>query len=111
MKTLSDEGESVVAANLGDDRKRLELVMGAEAGASVRLLESDVPALDALESLLDEHAITHVIHVAALQVPFSKANPPLGAAVNVVGTVNVFEAVKRRGDGMGPVVYASSMGR
>ena len=30
--------------------------------------------------------------------------------VNVVGTVNVFEAVKRRGAGMAPVVYTSSIG-
>ena len=30
--------------------------------------------------------------------------------VNVVGTVNMFEAVKRRGAGMAPVVYTSSIG-
>ena len=30
--------------------------------------------------------------------------------VNVVGTVNVFEAVKRRGAGMAPIVYTSSIG-
>ena len=35
-------------------------------------------------------------------------HPPLGAAVNVVGTVNVFEAVRRQGLSA-PVVYASSM--
>ena len=29
--------------------------------------------------------------------------------MNVTGTVNVLEAVRRRGDGMGPVVYASSI--
>ena len=38
--------------------------------------------------------ITHVIHLAALQVPFVRADPPLGARVNVVGTVIVFEAVR-----------------
>ena len=54
--------------------------------------------------------MTHVIHLAALQVPFCRADPPLGARVNVVGTVNVFEAVARRGDGgIAPVVYASSI--
>ena len=29
-------------------------------------------------------------------MPFSRADPPLGAGVNVVGTVNVFEAVRRQ---------------
>ena len=34
-----------------------------------------------------------VVHLAALQVPFVRANPPLGMHVNVAGTVNVFDAV------------------
>ena len=37
---------------------------------------------------------TRVIHLAGLQIPFCRADPSRGAAVNVVGTVNVFEAVK-----------------
>jgi nucleoside-diphosphate-sugar epimerase len=40
-------------------------------------------------------------------VPFCKADPSLGARVNVVGTVNVFEAVERRGLST-TVAYASS---
>ncbi|MEZ4717232.1 MAG: NAD-dependent epimerase/dehydratase family protein [Caldilineaceae bacterium] len=51
--------------------------------------------------------ITHIIHLAALQVPFCKADPVAGARVNVVGTVNVFEAAKAAG--LGQVVYASSI--
>ena len=43
-------------------------------------------------------------------MPFCRADPPLGARVNVVGTVNVFEAVARRRERIaGPVVYASSV--
>jgi UDP-glucuronate 4-epimerase len=57
---------------------------------------------------LDEHAITHVIHLAALQLPFVKADPPLGARVNVVGTVNVFEAVACRKERIERIIYASS---
>ena len=38
-----------------------------------------------------------------------RADPVLGSRVNVTGTVNVLEAVRRRGEGMGPVVYASSI--
>ena len=48
-----------------------------------------------------------VIHLAALQVPFCRADPSGGAAVNVVGTVNVFEAA--RAHRIEPVVYASSI--
>ena len=59
------------------------------------LVTGDITDLPAIERVLDEHAITNVVHLAALQVPFCRADPPLGAAVNVVGTVNVFEAVRR----------------
>jgi UDP-glucuronate 4-epimerase len=46
---------------------------------------------------------------AALQVPFVRADPTLGAAVNVTGTANVLEAVRRRAGRIGHVVYASSV--
>ena len=49
-----------------------------------------------------------MIHLAALQVPFVRANPPLGMRVNVAGTVNVFEAVADRLDRIPGVAYASS---
>ena len=50
-----------------------------------------------------------MIHLAALQVPFVRANPPLGASVNVVGTVVVFEAVRALGPLAGTLTYASSI--
>ena len=37
-----------------------------------------------------ENGINRIIHLAALQVPFCKANPVTGARVNVVGTVKVW---------------------
>src|SRR5439155_16226760 len=76
----------------------------------VTLVAGDITDLDGLDRTLAEHDITNVIHLAALQVPFCRADPPLGARVNVVGTVTVFEAVRRRGDGMAPVVYTGSIG-
>ena len=53
------------------------------------------------------HGITHVIHLAALQVPFCRADPVKGAQVNVVGTANVFEAARQHG--VPQVAYASSI--
>jgi UDP-glucuronate 4-epimerase len=102
-----EAGDGVVGYDLGDDRSRLELVLGPEADR-VELVRGDITDLDALERALDEHAITRVVHLAALQVPLVRANPPLGMRVNVTGTVNVFEAVARRLDRIPRVVYASS---
>jgi UDP-glucuronate 4-epimerase len=84
--------------------------MDANELDQVTFVRGDITDLGALEAALDDHGITNVIHLAALQIPFSKADPPLGARVNVVGTVNVFEAIKRRLGRMAPVVYASSLG-
>ena len=58
-------------------------------------------------ALVADRGITHVIHLAGLQLPFCAADPPLGATVNVVGTVNVFEAVRAAGQPAG-LAFASS---
>jgi nucleoside-diphosphate-sugar epimerase len=102
-----DEGAEVVGFDLGSETARLELVLGDDA-ARVTLVRGDITDLDAFERALDEHAITRVVHLAALQVPFVRADPPLGMRVNVAGTVNVLEAVSRRLDRIPGVAYASS---
>lgn len=108
VRNLVREGAPVVVFDLASDLRRLKLIMSDEELARVTFVNGDITDLEALERALDEHAITRVIHLAALQIPFVRANPPLGARVNVVGTVNVFEAVARRRDRISSVVYASS---
>jgi len=108
VRNLVREGTPVVVFDLASDPRRLKLIMSDDELARVTFVTGDITDLEALERALDEHAITRVIHLAALQIPFVRANPPLGARVNVVGTVNVFEAVARRRDRIGRLVYASS---
>ena len=109
VRGLVREGVAVTAFDLGSEPHRWRLVMSDEEIAHVRRVQGDITDLDHLERVLDGDGVTHVIHLAALQVPFCRADPPLGARVNVVGTVNVFEAVRRRADGISSVVYASSI--
>jgi UDP-glucuronate 4-epimerase len=105
---LVHAGVSVVGADVGDNRSRLEALLTGDALDRVDLVPGDVTDLPTLERLLAEHEVTHVVHLAALQVPFCRENPPLGAQVNVTGTVNVFEAVKRQ-PRVRRLVYASSI--
>ena len=86
--------------------------MTADELAAVDVVRGDITDLDALFAVMDDRGIDHVIHLAALQVPFCRADPPLGARVNVLGTINVFEAVKRRARtvAMAPIAYTSSIG-
>lgn len=109
VRVLVEEAVPVVAYDLGDDPHRLRLIMGPEELGRITLVRGDVTDLAALERTLDEHGITNVVHLAALQVPFCRADPVLGAQVNVAGTVAVFEAVKRRQARIGGLAYASSV--
>jgi UDP-glucuronate 4-epimerase len=108
VKAALDDGDEPVGYDLGQATHRLELVLSPEQLARITLVQGDITDLDALGRVLDEHAITRVVHLAALQVPLCRADPVLGARVNVVGTVNVFEAVKQRLDRIPGVAYASS---
>lgn len=108
VRRLVRAGSHVVGLDLSDDPRRLRDLITADELAAVPLVRADITDLPGLERALDEHAITRVVHLAALQVPFCRESPPLGAAVNVTGTANVFEAVSRRRDRIDRVVYASS---
>jgi nucleoside-diphosphate-sugar epimerase len=108
VKAVLDDGNEPVGYDLGEGAHRLELVLSPEELERVTLVRGDITDLDALGRVLDEHEITRVVHLAALQVPLCRADPVLGARVNVVGTVNVFEAVKQRLDRIPGVAYASS---
>jgi UDP-glucuronate 4-epimerase len=109
MRSLLGRGHEVVALDLGGARHRLAIALDEEQQAAITHVNGDITDLRTVERVLDEHAITNVIHLAALQVPFVREAPVLGAQVNVTGTTNVLEAVRRRKDRIGPVVYASSI--
>jgi nucleoside-diphosphate-sugar epimerase len=108
LKALVDLGEEPVGYDLGTDDARLRLVLSDEERAKVTLVAGDVTDAEALGGTLDDHGITHVVHLAALQVPFCRADPERGARVNVHGTVVVLEAVKARLGRIGGLAYASS---
>jgi UDP-glucuronate 4-epimerase len=98
-----------VALDRGDDTHRVPIALTEAQAAALIRVRADVTDLGAVERVIDEHDVRGVIHLAALQVPFVRADPALGTRVNVLGTVNVFEAVRRRSGRVGPVVYASSI--
>jgi nucleoside-diphosphate-sugar epimerase len=80
--------------------------MSADEVAQVKYVRGDVTDLEGIERSLADEGITHVVHLAAMLLPLTAADPPRGAMVNVVGTVHMFEAVKRAG--LPGLAYASS---
>jgi nucleoside-diphosphate-sugar epimerase len=108
LKALLDLGEDPVGFDIGTDDARLRLVLDEEERARVTLVVGDVTDAASVGRALDEHGITNVVHLAALQMPFCRADPERGARVNVHGTVVVLEAVKARRTRIRGLSYASS---
>src|SRR5439155_24604753 len=91
-----------------DEPGRPRLILPNEQARQVPLAAGEVTELPNLRHALDDNAICHVIQLAGLQVPTCRANPILGATVNVIGTLAVFEAVRQAQKPVERLVYASS---
>jgi nucleoside-diphosphate-sugar epimerase len=106
VKALVGRGDTAVVFDRSDDSRRLSAIMDSEQLEKVRFMIGDITDGAAVLSALNESEAKRVIHLAGLQVPTCKVDPVAGAVVNVIGTLNVFEAAKPLG--IKRVVYASS---
>ncbi|HWS85882.1 MAG TPA: NAD-dependent epimerase/dehydratase family protein [Pyrinomonadaceae bacterium] len=106
-KRLLDAGARVHLFDRDADPRRLLLIMGEEEVARTTVVTGDITDARALPPVFEKFGVEHVIHLAGLQVPTCRADPHAGALVNVVGTVNVFEAARLSGR-VKRIVYASS---
>lgn len=108
MKNLLDANAWVVAFDLGADIYRWRALMDDETIARAKLVNGDISDYNTVERVVLDNGISHVIHLAALQIPFCRANPVVGAQVNVVGTVNVLQVAAKHRAQVKRIVYASS---
>ena len=107
LRNLVDEGVNIVATDLATEPTRPRLLLSEAELAQITFAALDVTDLKAVSQMVAAHNVTHIIHLAGLQVPFCRANPSLGAQVNVVGTVNLFEAARH--NALSGFAYASSL--
>jgi nucleoside-diphosphate-sugar epimerase len=108
IKNLAERGETAWVYDLMEEHKRLNQVMDRKLFDHIRHISGDVSDPGAFKAAVEKHGITHVIHLAGLQVPVCKADPMRGARVNVLGTLAVFEAAKALPGQVKRIVYASS---
>jgi nucleoside-diphosphate-sugar epimerase len=97
----------VSAFDLTSDQRRPKLLMSDAQLSRVRWLTGDIADPASVLQAAQASGARAIIHLAALQVPFCKADPVAGARANVVGTVNVFEAARKLG--IKRLAYASSI--
>jgi len=104
---LVQQDIKAVSFDLSTNRARLNLLLPSEEQSAITFVSGDLVQPNAISDVIAQHGVTHILHLAALQVPSCRANPVLGAQVNIVGTVNIFEAAKQHN--IKHVAYASSI--
>ena len=106
VKALVERGDIPVVFDRSSDSRRLDAIIDREHRERLRFVVGDITNTAEVLNALKESGAQRVIHLAGLQVPTCKADPVAGGLVNVIGTLNLFEAVKTLG--VKSVVYASS---
>ena len=102
-RRLLEIGCAVRVVDRSADRTLLKAFGGPDA-SDVECLEGDVADAAGLADMAA--GCSTIIHLAALLTPACQADPILGATVNLIGTLAVFEAARRCG--ISQVAYASS---
>ena len=107
-KILLEGGDLPNVFDIDPGFQRLSAILSENQLAQVNFIQGDVTKYADLDRAIAENGITHVLHLAGLQVPGCAADPLRGAMVNVLGTLNVFEVARKRRDLVQRIVYASS---
>jgi len=107
VKCLLDRNLDVTMYDLEPAPTRLSLIAPPEMVGRVRVETGAIEDTARVKSIVKNSGITHIVHLAAQLMPFCQANPVTGGMINVIGTLNVFEAARDAGRPV-RVVYAST---
>lgn len=103
-RVLLDGGHDVRAFDLHNNRTLFDEIVGAAHADRVEHRTGDVTDAYAVDAAVDE--CDAIVHLAAVLIPTARKDPLLGARINVLGTLHVYEAAKRCG--VRGIAYASS---
>lgn len=106
-KALLERGLEVVSYDMDTNPARLAMLVEPGQVRRVAQVQGSIEDTARLKALVKDGGITHIVHLAAVLMPFCQANPVAGGMVDVIGTLNVFEAARDAGRAV-RVVYASS---
>ena len=105
VKAFLKKGYSVSIFDLKIQKELLSHVIGNDIN-KIKFINGDITNYDQVQEVIND--MDHVINLAGLMTPDCSSNPILGAKVNVLGSINVFEALKKNNNKF--LVYASSAG-
>ena len=107
IKRLLDRGIDVLMYDVDPQPKRLSLIAQPGQTARLQVEVGHVEDTERTKALVKDAGITHIVHLAALLIPVCQAHPVRGGLVNVIGTLNLFEAARDAGRPV-RITYASS---
>lgn len=107
-RSILRDGEGVTLFDLAPDDSILDQVLLPGERERVERATGDVADPAVVLQAIERSGAERIIHLAGLQIPTCRANPLLGARVNVLGTLAVFEAARALRGQVQSVVYASS---
>jgi nucleoside-diphosphate-sugar epimerase len=107
VKRLIDRGVDVLVYDRDTNPARLAMIASPAEIAKVKFEQGQIEDGERIKSLVKDGGVTHIIHLAAVLMPYCQTNPVSGGMINVIGTLNVFEAARDAGRSV-RVSYASS---
>jgi UDP-glucose 4-epimerase len=104
-KRLLARGFELAVFDIVENRRLMNAIAGP-AAAKVPWIIGDI--VDGAAVLAASRGCDAIIHLAGILTPDCKTNPVRGAQINLIGTLNVFEAARQLG--IKRVLYTSSAG-
>lgn len=107
VKQLLERGDEVVIYDLEPHPAKLSKIAPAAHVAKLKIVPGQIEDVATVKGLVKDDEITHIVHLAAVLMPYCQARPVMGGLINVIGTLNIFEAARDAGREV-RIVYASS---
>ena len=104
-KVLLQEKYDITIFDLNINKDLINIIANTNID-KVKFVQGDITDLLQVQNILRK--ADQVINLAGLMTPDCSSNPILGAKVNILGSINVFEAAKK--NNIKSIVYASSAG-
>ena len=108
VRELLQRGLSVIVLDVSGRPPRWERIIGASS-KDVPLVQGSLLDRELLARVFTDHHVTRVIHLAALLTPDCQTDPWDGCRLNVLGSVALFEQVRKCADRIQGFSYASSV--
>jgi UDP-glucose 4-epimerase len=104
-RVLLQQGHDVRVFDVHDEHATFDALLGDDVDTTrVEHVRGDVVEPRDVDQAVD--GCEAIVHLAAILIPAARKDPLLGARINVLGTLHVFEAAKRAG--VRGIAYASS---